>query len=612
MASRGRPFFWLIALLIPVAFFALIELGLRALGQRTVHPLFIASPGNDAWMQANPDVIRRFFAEPDRAPAVNIETSYFRKERPKDGLRLVVQGGSSAAGFPYGYGASIAGMLEQRLRALMTDRPVEVITTAMSAVNSYTLLDFADEVVAVEPDAVLIYAGHNEYLGVLGVGSALSSGLSPGLTRATLKLRRLALYQLVERVVGGIGAAPELDEASGGGTLMARVASQSGIAYGSPDFEQGVEQFRGNLSRLVNRYRSAGIPVIVATLAGNERDRAPFVSSLDEATDAAAFAAAFSSATAALDRGESATAIADFARAIELDEGAANAWYGKAQALLLNDDLAAAAAAFASARDRDQLRFRAPGIFNDVVRAMATRPGVTLADVETAMRAASADNIIGNELMLEHVHPNLDGYFLMADAFFDALFEARVLVASGELEPDATARAAIPVSEVDRLFGEYKLQRVLNDWPFVDARLPTTLPAPTSNVENIAQQMYHRRLGWPQAMAALRQHYVEIGDTARALHTTQILADALPFVPGPQFNAGTGLIQAGRALEAIRYLKRAVSAAPNDVNAQLALAHALVLGGKREEATARLRRVLVLQPGNPTATNALRQLGATP
>ena len=43
----------------------------------------------------------------------------------------------------------------------------------MAAVTSYVLLDFADEIIAQQPDAVVIYTGHNEYLGIGGVGSSL-------------------------------------------------------------------------------------------------------------------------------------------------------------------------------------------------------------------------------------------------------------------------------------------------------------------------------------------------------------------------------------------------------------------------------------------------------
>ncbi len=49
-----------------------------------------------------------------------------------------------------------------------------MINTAMSAVNSYVLKDVASEIAEQSPDAVLIYAGHNEYLGIFGVGSHFS------------------------------------------------------------------------------------------------------------------------------------------------------------------------------------------------------------------------------------------------------------------------------------------------------------------------------------------------------------------------------------------------------------------------------------------------------
>jgi len=49
----------------------------------------------------------------------------------------------------------------------------------MAAVTSYVLLDFADEIIAQRPDAIVIYTGHNEYLGIGGVGSSFASARSP-------------------------------------------------------------------------------------------------------------------------------------------------------------------------------------------------------------------------------------------------------------------------------------------------------------------------------------------------------------------------------------------------------------------------------------------------
>ncbi|MEL7447940.1 MAG: tetratricopeptide repeat protein [Pseudomonadota bacterium] len=601
-----RTLFLAVALLIPVLFFAALEVGLRSSGQLREYPLFVEAPGNGEWLQANPEVVKRFFANPDTAPVVNIETSFFLAEKPADGLRVFVQGGSSAAGFPYGYGASIAGMLEQRLRREIVDRPVEVVSTAMSAVNSYTLLDFADEIIAQQPDAVLIYAGHNEYLGVQGVGSALSSGLSPGLTRTTQWLRGFALYQLLERTIAGSGksdAAP-----SEGGTLMARIAREKAIPFGSPLYETGIEQFRGNLSRLLARYEDAGVPVFVGTLVSNERDLPPFVSRVADGTDAQRWELLLADGLAALQGGRLDEADEALKEAIALDDGAADAWYASARVALARGDAAMARERFVAAKDRDQLRFRAPEVFNDIIRELAEEHGATIADSRAALAQAATDGIVGNELLLEHVHPNLDGYFLLADSFFDALLASGVAGAVEQTVDDRTARFQVPVSAVDRLFGEYKLQRVLNDWPFESTVKETVIPQPTNAVENLAYQMYNRRIGWLQAMDQLGRYYGGQGNAIEQTRVALILADALPFGAQQQFGAGAALIRSGRAPEALRYLERGLKYKPNDLNTLLALSHARVLTGDYDGARQSLERVLELDPTNATARDALSKL----
>jgi tetratricopeptide (TPR) repeat protein len=607
--DRRRLAFTLIACLIPVAFFAVLELALRIAGFGRDYPLFVPSPNEPAWLQANPEVVKRFFADPERAPAVSIETGYFLAEKPPGGLRIFVQGSSSAAGFPYGYGASLAGMLEQRLRRVLPGRSVEVVSTAMAAVNSYAFLDFADEILAQHPDAVLVYGGHNEYLGISGVGSALGSQSARWLTLLDLRLRDLRFYQLVQRAYVGLrgrsgGAAPPPP----GSTLMAQVARERQIPLGSPLYARGLEQYRRNLTALLERYRAAGVPVFLGTLACNERDLEPFESALAPGTDAQSWNALFDAARAALDAGAPEEAARALEEAIARDDGAADSYFLRGRVLERLGDARGARAAYLAAKDRDQLRFRAPEDSNAIVRELAARGGVRLVDVQGALAAASEHGIIGRGLMLEHVHPNLEGYFLLADAYFDALRESGLLGETGAVPDDATARSEIPVSAVDRLFGEYKLQRILSDWPFSVPAKPLELPAPAGYAEELARQMYEQRVTWPQAMDRLQRHYLEQNDPAEHLRVALILADAFPYAARPQYTAGTALIRAGRAPEALRYLERAAQRAPDDVNALLALSHALILTRQYERALPRLRRVLELDPDNRTAAEALARL----
>ncbi len=157
---------------MPLLVFGVAEVALRTAGIGALEPLFVPVPQATGYLQPNPAVVQRFFPDPRDAPDVSIDTTWFPEQKLPGTLRIFVQGESSAAGFPYGRWASPAALLQQRLQRAYPDREVEVIGTGMAAVTSYVLLDVADEIIAMQPDAVVVYTGHNEYLGIGGVGSS--------------------------------------------------------------------------------------------------------------------------------------------------------------------------------------------------------------------------------------------------------------------------------------------------------------------------------------------------------------------------------------------------------------------------------------------------------
>ena len=71
-------------------------------------------------------------------------------------------------GFPYPNNISFQRMLKYQLQKTNPDKDIEIINLALTAINSYTFYDFAQELVHFEPDAIFIYGGHNEYYGALG------------------------------------------------------------------------------------------------------------------------------------------------------------------------------------------------------------------------------------------------------------------------------------------------------------------------------------------------------------------------------------------------------------------------------------------------------------
>ena len=571
MAKRNsrRPLFLAITLLVPLLALAAAELVLRAVGIGELEPLFVPVESAPGYLQPNPAAVQRFFPDPRAAPDVSIDTTWFPATKAPGTLRLFVQGESSAAGFPYGRFASPGAMLQQRLQRSYPDRNVEVINTGMAAVTSYVLLDFADEIIAQQPDAVIIYTGHNEYLGIGGVGSTFASAHSPTLARFVLRLRRLHLYRGLERALASLGQDGE-PLARAEGTLMSKVARERSIPFDSPLYRRGIDQFEGNLDRLLAKYRAAGVPVYIGTLASNLRDQPPFASG---------------------PAGE--------------PGGSAAELYEQARQLDARGERDAARDAYVAARDRDVLRFRAPEAFNDTIRTVADRNDATVVDVQAALAAAARDGIIGNDLMLEHVHPNVEGYFVLATSFYGP-----ITAALGGAEPvdDATARREIPVTEVDRLNGEYRVTMLKNDWPFVPERRTVTFPAPANRVEEIAQRWFAGRLSWTEAMNEALAWYQQQADYEEASRVAVNLADGLVTSAEAQYVAGALLLRADAADRGLPYLRRAIALDAGKVEYLLSLAQAQFMLGRPQDSIATLEGILQRQPGESRAEYWLAEI----
>lgn len=548
MSVRRRRFAAVVTALLPLFFLLLLEAGLRLAGFGQSFPLFVPVAGAPDFLRANPDVIRRFMVDDRDTPSLWIRPVYFRHRKTPGTFRIFVQGESTTEGYPYGFGASPAGMLQQRLQRTFPQRKIEVVTTAMSAVNTYTLLDFSGEILEQEPDAVVIYVGHNEYLGVMGVGSGFSAGRRRPVVLSFLWLKDLRILQLARQALAAFR--PERPR-SRNRTLMATIADEKEIPYGSPLYRRGLEQYRANLRALLRRYRAAGIPVFIGTVVSNERDQPPFISGHGAGTDVAAWQRRFDAGRAALVAGNAAAALRELDAAVTLDDADADGHFQRGRALEKLGRYREARQAYLAAKDRDLLRFRAPEEINHILREVAAEQGAHVVEVQEAFHRVAEHGIIGHDLILEHLHPNLRGYFLLADAFYAALREQGLIGPWKAPVPREEALREIPVTEVDRLYGEWRARYLMSDWPFTDQKEPFWLPPATGPVEEIAQEYYRGSTEWPEAMRRLLAHYRSTGNAAEAARVALLLAEAFPNRLDDQQTATAALLAAGRTDAAV-------------------------------------------------------------
>ncbi|MAD73195.1 MAG: hypothetical protein CML20_00040 [Rheinheimera sp.] len=546
-----------IALALPLLVVVLAELALRATGAGDNWPLFKPNPANPAYLVTETDIVKRYFANNTQLPTVKMEPGFLLADQPDNAIRLVVQGGSTAAGYPYGGGASLATMLEQRLSRTFPGQRVEVVNTALAAVNSYTLLDLADEIIAIKPDAVLIYSGHNEYLGLLGVGSHYLASQSPAATRLIISLRKLHSFQLMEQLYQQLTQPLQgADESSR--TFMARVAREKNIVLDSAQYQAGLQQFDANISRLLAKYQRAGIPVYISTLVSNVADQPPFNS---KPIPAMAAPLLQQLAKANTETGAANSTDAALLATLTLQaaaEHSADFHYQLGQHYQRCGQPEQAKSQFLLAKDHDLLRFRAPEAINQKIRELASRYNATLVDSEAAFIANSPAGLLGNNLLLEHLHPNVQGYFLLADSFYKALGRNQALGSWQKPVPPEIAWQERPITPAEEYAGYLRILQLKADYPFSPEPQQVQFPPAQTVQQQWGQAYVEGNLDWLSLQNRNAQYYHQQGDGDMLLKILKIIADALPHDANANLQAAQILLKAGRTGEAKGYLQRAL------------------------------------------------------
>ncbi|HZD03388.1 MAG TPA: tetratricopeptide repeat protein [Longimicrobiales bacterium] len=550
----------------------------------------------------------RYFYGDFTAPGATYDP--FRASRAPGTVRLFVQGGSTALGFPYFYGAAFPRMLEWRLQQTFPDRDVEVVNTALTAVNSHTLLDFADEIIEQEPDAVLIYAGHNEYYGAFGVASSRAGGNTRWVA-AYLRLRRLRLVQLMSRALSWLTRARSPHEDPRGSTVMARMVGERTIPLGSKLYRAGLDQFERNLDALLGRYARAGIPVYIATVVSNERGQPPFISEPDPSVSPEEWDRALGAARGALAKQDPRTAWAAVADLRARDRRNADAFFRAAR---LFDSAGAhhlARELYRAAKERDLLRFRAPEAINRLVRKEASEHEAVVVDVERAFVEAAPDSIVDESLITEHLHPTIDGYFLMADAFYEALRENGAIGSWEHAPSREDARGGVPVTAVDSLYGSFLLRSLTAGWPFQDdpeverrTREELRSRRGADPVEEIALALFRRQTSWPDAMLALYDHDRSSGLSERAEHVARALAQEQPLSSVPLQLLAQLALDADSLERAEKWLGRAWSVEPT-VEVAMLTGSLLLRQGRHDEAVEAFERGVRVAPPDDSGPRAI-------
>jgi tetratricopeptide (TPR) repeat protein len=215
------------------------------------------------------------------------------------------------------------------------------------------------------------------------------------------------------------------------------------------------------------------------------------------------------------------------------------------------------------------MRFRAPDELNDIIRHLPrSYPGVYLADTKKLFEAQSIAGIIGKETMLEHVHPNLSGYAIMSESFYQQIRSRNIVPEkeTGEISFKQLL-AEMPVTKVDSLYGAYQIMMLKSGWPFNEA-IPSGYRRGDTQDEKLAGALAVDRLTWRAAMDELFRTAMASGDKYKALKATEAVLLENPYSVTYYIYAGRLSFDCSDIQSAEFYFKKAYELEPGLANAK--------------------------------------------
>jgi len=627
----------LFAVVAVALFFGIVELALWAAGVPTLIEQRDPFAGFSERIRVfEPDPASGEYRTPARAVAHSFNYQAFRSRKPDNGLRIFVLGGSSAYGFPWGADQAFPKFLAQALEASRPERSVEVVNAAAMSYGSHRLRILAGEILGYDPDLLIVYGGHNEFVERRFYRKLVGR---PAVTdRAQLLLYRWRLYSALVRLYERIGSGDELPDAqarSAGELLGIDVVREHSVDVDDAETADALRRFEDNLEALVRMANEAGVPVVLCTVPSNLRGWAPNQSIFGPRVAPAARASVreiLERSRAALDAGDAATALPALQRAVETAPGFAESHFllGRAHAALGRFE--DARRSFASARDHDAKPTRASSALNDAIRRIAEEHGLTLVDVEAAFDDLAEAGLPGFDLFQDYVHPTPEAHRRIAMLLWERLEEDGLVgeprTADEELFGEAVSAVEASGVEPGSPALVYNLAVVLeNQGRIEDAKKNYRIARdldPRFYVEggfNLARLLYRQQryeeseAEYRNVLAADAAHLkslIGLGEALRALGRIDEAHDALERAtradPGsaPAWNrSGVSLAQLGRHAEAEAAFRRAVDLEPEDPDFRTDLGFALLFENDLDGAESAFETCLAQRPHHARARNGL-------
>jgi len=498
----------------------------------------------------------------------------FAKEKPEGVVRVLCLGGSSTYGFPFGRETAFPRWLQELLEHSHPEKRWEVLNLGGMSYGSRRILALMPELLSLGPDAVLLYAGHNEFIERVHAPAAQSSSL-----------RRLAersrLIQVLRRGIRRQGP-----RSSPGGPEVYR---ETLVLTTEVQRDEAVAAFSRNYRAILESCKTKGVIAISATVPSSLGDWRPDRSRRFGTRDEALWQKHYDAGDELQTKGEAERALTELDAAAAIDPTHALLQFLRGQCLLKLGRHAEARTALQLARDHDAAPQRALSAINDAIRSAAQGAGAGLVDCAERFEEESDHGIVGKKLIEDYVHPTLLGHRIIATELYGSLIKA---LAGPGLEAKSRDDALAYLSSLAEPEPRGSDQEAI----FYNLGLKFINQRNWEKVVEVNQKAIESDPNHALAYNNLGRGHQELGQPEKALKCFQTAVRLRPDLAGVQRNLGAVLQALKETEKAIAALQKALELRADDPYAHYLLAISMAEMERMDEAIAHYEEAIRLKP----------------
>lgn len=405
----------------------------------------------------------------------------FSARKPANGKRIFVLGGSTVQGRPYSTESSFSAWLKLRLEASCPALDYEVVNCGGVSYASYRVAKILDEVLQYEPDAIVIYTGHNEFLEDRTYADV--KNMSTTRKAATRLGDHLHLVRWLRRL--GSDRSARKESRSGAGPQQGTVMAEEVDAM--LDHEGGLERYQRDASwkkdvedhfaktfrSMILRCKEAKVPLVVCVPVSDLVGTPPFKSVLATSIASDESQRFEREWKRAIDSEvDSAARLMAAEACLQLDSQHAGANYLAGRLAYELGQNEKALKHLIAARDHDVCPLRATTTIVNAVVDTSSEFDVPVVDVRGEFdrrnrnQLAIPDGLVDREMFLDHVHPTIAGHQRIATQISKTLMQLSWCDATGDAAQRYRSAATEHAKTFDETYRQEGRQRLqgLKQW----------------------------------------------------------------------------------------------------------------------------------------------------